>query len=263
MNWWEAAALGVVQGLTEFFPVSSSGHLALSEAALGVNPRGVAFEVLVHLATLLSVVIVYRSRLAGLVVGMLKRSRDAWAYVGKLALASVPAAAAGLGLERAVAAAFDRPDLVAALLMATGAILWSTRWAPAAPSGESLGAATALWVGCAQALAILPGISRSGSTVAAGLWRGMQPAAAAEFSFLLSVPAILGASALELPDLARGQPGLPMEALIAGFVAATLAGVAAISVFVAWLRRGQLAWFAYYCWAVGGAYLLWTAVAGR
>ena len=202
MNPLEAALLGLLQGLTEFLPVSSSGHLVLGQALLGIHVPGVAFEVAVHVATLLAVLVVYRSRIVELVRGLLTGDRDSAAYVGLLAVASVPAAAVGLTARPFFEGAFERPSLAAGFLLLSGVFAWSIdrathRQAAAGAVRERPSLTGAVVVGLAQALAILPGISRSGSTVAAGAGTGVGVVRMAEFSFLLSVPAIAGAALLQ------------------------------------------------------------------
>jgi len=260
MNLGAAILLGLVQGLTEFFPVSSSGHLVLAETILGVNPPGVSFEVLVHLATLASVIVLYSRRLLALARGALRRESDSLRYIGLLALGSVPAAIAGTTLTGSISSTFDLPALAAANIMITGCVVYGIRWLVARGQRPDPGWFGALAVGVAQATALLPGISRSGMTVATALGVRTLPERAAEFSFLLSVPAILGASALQLPDLARVglEEGAGVIELTAASLAAFAAGLAAIFLFVRWLRSGRFHLFAYYCWAVGGGYLLMT-----
>ena len=255
MSAWQAALLGVVQGLTEFFPVSSSGHLVLAQSVLGVEPPGVAFEAAVHVATLGAVLWVYRGRVAELAAGLVRREREAARYVGLLALASVPAGAVGLAGRSFFEATFERPVVAAALLLVSGAFAWSLSRTAAGADQEGPGVGQALLVGAAQALAIFPGISRSGSTVAAGVWSGVRPVRMAEFSFLLSVPAIAGAGLLEAGAIGRAAAA-DGAALGVAFVAALLAGVAAIRLFVKALELRSFHRFGYYCWAVGGAYLV-------
>lgn len=259
MTPWEALALGLVQGLTEFFPISSSGHLVLGEALLGVNPRGVMFEVSVHLATAVAVVAYYRRRIVALAAGAARREGDAWAFLGKIVLASVPVALVGLFFEDAIARAFDSPILVAVLLGVTGGVLWSTRGLRSAQANV-ISWSSALWIGAAQAVAILPGVSRSGMTVVAALWCGAAPRAAAEFSFLLALPAILGASVLEAPGILGTGSGLSGAALTAGFISAAIAGFLALALLVRWIERGRLHRFAYYCWAVAALSLAYFAL---
>lgn len=304
MSPWEALLLGAVQGLTEFFPVSSSGHLVLAERMLGLTLPGVAFDVALHVATLLSVLIVYRIRLLDLLRQL--HVRETWIFVGKLALATVPAVIIGFGLKDWIEARFDDPRFAGTMLLVTGSIVWSSRWTAGWPAlwwpewipllfgaGASTLAGTAMpflavlavevcifviarvraahdterepgWesalaMGIAQAVAILPGISRSGSTVVTGLWRRVDPVAAAEFSFLMSIPAILGAAVLSLPDLAgEAAAGVDTTSLLLGSLAAGVCGIIAIRFFVAMLRRRVFWGFAIYCWFAGALYLLTT-----
>lgn len=262
MTVWEGIALGILQGLTEFFPVSSSGHLVLAEALLGVNPPGVSFEVLVHLATLVSVLTVYGRRVLTLAVGAARGRPDAWSYLGMLFLASVPIGVAGIGLSGPISRVFDLPIVAAASLLVTGAVVYAIQWLLRYGEREDPGWWGSLAVGLAQAVALLPGISRSGFTVAAALGARTRPERAAEFSFLLSVPAILGAGLLHVPELrASGGGAAANMPIVAAAVSAFLAGMAAILLFVRWLRGGRFHLFAYYCWMVGGVYILYSLIA--
>ncbi len=251
----EAALLGVVQGLTEFLPVSSSGHLVLAQAVLGVSLPGVLFEITVHVATLGAVLWVYRGRVAELTAGLVRGDRASLRYVGLLALASLPAAAAGLAARETVEGAFDRPILAAAMLLVTGCLVWTLKWTARRAEADEPGAGPALWAGFAQALSLLPGISRSGATVAAGVWRGVDAVRMAEFSFLMSVPAIGGAALLQGWGLEPGALSGAALPLAVGFGAALVAGVAAIRLFVRTLEARAFHRFGWYCWAVGGGYL--------
>lgn len=255
MSVFEALLLGIVQGLTEFLPVSSSGHLVLGQALLGIDAPGVTFEVVVHLATLCAVLWVYRRRVGELLVGMAGGRPEAWGYAGLILLASVPAGLAGVFARPLFEDAFGRPVLAAAMLLVTGAIVYTLRSTVAAAPDDDVDVRRSLWVGVAQAVAILPGISRSGSTVALGVRMGVSPVRMAEFSFLLSVPAIAGAGLLQLGH-AGGATALPAVPLVAGFVAAAVSGVLAIRLFVRMLRAGTFHHFAWYCWTVGSVYLI-------
>ncbi|MBT8479314.1 MAG: undecaprenyl-diphosphate phosphatase [Gemmatimonadetes bacterium] len=258
MSVLEAIALGIIQGLTEFLPVSSSGHLVLGQALLGIRLPGVTFEVTVHLATLCAVLWVYRGRVASLATGAVRGDRASWIYLGLLALASVPAGTAGVLGRDWFEAAFGKPLIAAVLLIVTGFIVYSVRLTAPRAESPSPSVGQSVWIGVAQAAAILPGISRSGATVAMGSWRGVDPVAVAEFSFLMSVPAILGAGLLQLRD-AAGPDGLESLVLGAGFAAALVGGVAAIRLFVRMLETGAFYRFAWYCWAAGSAYLVAAA----
>lgn len=254
----EALLLGLVQGLTEFFPVSSSGHLAMIQAVLGLREEGgLVFEIAVHAATLVAIVIYYRRRIAGLIRGAVHGEAEALVYGAKLAVGTVPAVLVGLTAKDAVASAFDRPELVALCLMITGSLLLTTRWTAGRARGQSPTFAMALAIGCAQAFAILPGISRSGTTVAVALALGLAPAVAAEFSFLLGVIAIAGASVLMLPDV-MGASADMMSAIAIGSAAALVSGIAAIWLFVKMLDRQVFHLFAYYAWAVGALFMWWA-----
>lgn len=310
MTWWEALLLGVVQGLTEFFPVSSSGHLVMTERLLGLTLPGIGFAIVVHVATLISVLVVYRQRIWHLLLGCCgMREESAWPYVLKLGVATIPAGVVGVLFMDWFEARFDDPGFAAIMLLVTGSFLWSTRWArdarrPGAAEAVPILVAAALsllagaltpflavlgvealimgtsrlsapvewneepgWggavaMGVAQAVAILPGISRSGSTVVTGFWRRIDPVAAAEFSFLMSIPAILGAAMLDVPDVMRDGWGVSIPALVIGFVAAGATGVLAIRFFVALLRRQNFYVFAWYCWAAGALFLLFMRSSG-
>ena len=290
MTWIEAVFLGILQGATEFLPVSSSGHLVIGQSLLGIELPGAGFETVLHAATLLSVAIVYRARIGALLAGIARGDRDQLRYAGLLLLASVPAAVAGIGFGGFLESLFDRPWISGAGLLASGCVVWTARRAlargpagapgaatarglarprgsadprrPAAPRGPAgaLTAATALVVGLAQAAAIVPGISRSGTTVVAALWRGVDPAEAAAFSFLMSMVAVGGAALLKLPEVLGGGGPLTPGVLVAGGAAACATGVLAIRVFRAMLDNRSFHAFAPYLWAAGAAFLLYTGL---
>ncbi len=258
MTWWQGILLGVVQGLTEFLPISSSGHLVVAEAAIGLQTPGVVVEVVLHVATLMAVVIVYWKTLRKLAAGVIAGDRTAWRYVLLLALATVPAGFVGVTLQDWFESTFDSLMLVGVNFLITGTVLWSTRGR--AGHGERPTAQGALGIGVAQALAILPGISRSGTTVAAGMWLGVDAVRAAEFSFLLAIPAIAGAALLQIPDLPGDMMSIVAFPLVAGFVAALVSGVLAIRVLIALLRARAFHRFAPYCWTIGIITLLFASL---
>jgi undecaprenyl-diphosphatase len=256
MTTLEALWLGIVQGLTEFFPVSSSGHLVLFQSLLGIELEGLLFEVSVHVATLVAILLFYQERIRLLLLGVLRRDADALRYVGKLVVGTLPAVVVGLGARDLIAAQFSSPPVVGCLLIVTGFVVFTTRRTRNEAGTSEPTWAGALWIGLAQACAILPGISRSGSTVAAALALGVAPVAAAEFSFLLGVIAIAGAAVLILPDLQHAAP----EALAAvgfGSAAALASGIMALWLFVRMLRTNTFHYFAWWAWIAGGAFLAW------
>ena len=259
MNWWQAVVLGLVQGLTEFLPVSSSGHLVLAERLAGVRTPGVFVEVALHIATLGSVLVVYGRRILELARGLVTGEGDHRGYVWLLVLATIPAGLVGVLLNAAIEAAFDSLAAVGAAFLLTGVILWSTR--RLAGTREAPTTRGAIGIGLMQALAILPGVSRSGSTVSAGLWSGLTPQRAAEFSFLMAVPTIAGAAVLEAKDAVASVGAVGVGSLVLACVVAFASGIWAIRLLVALLRRGRFHAFAPYCGVIGVLTLLlaWRA----
>jgi undecaprenyl-diphosphatase len=258
VNYWQAVVLGLVQGLTEFLPVSSSGHLVLAEALIGFTPPGVFVEVVLHVATLGSVLLVYGRRLWEITRGLLRWSPHPVRYVALLVVATIPAVVVGVFFKSAIEARFHSLPSLGVEFIVTGIILWSTRWFSGEREVPGLGGALA--IGLAQAFAILPAISRSGATVATGMWLRMAPAAAAEFSFLLSVPVIAGAALLEGRHATVNLAEVGLGPLLLSFVVSFASGVFAIRFLVALLRRGRFYAFAPYCWVVGIltiVYALW------
>lgn len=253
----DAALLGVVQGLTEFLPVSSSGHLVVCEAVLGVQEQGIVFEVAVHVATLVAVVIFYRARVASLLAGALRGDPAAWRYGIKLGVATLPAVAAVLVTGDFFENLYESIAPVGLALWFTGIVVYTTRWTLPRARGEEPGWVDALLIGVAQAVAIIPGVSRSGSTVATALALGVAPPAAAEFSFLMSLPAILGALVLQLPKLGSIAPGA-WVGLAVGGATALVSGVAALWLFVRLLRSRAFHHFAWYVWPLGAVILVWA-----
>ncbi len=257
MNLWEAVFLGAIQGATEFLPVSSSGHLVVGQTLLGLEIQGVQFEVAVHVATLISVIVIYRDRILDLLSGALKRDPGAWRYIGLLAVATLPAGLTGVFFRDIIQGLFESPFVPAIAFLVTGLILWSTRAALGREDWKKPGWRVALLIGFAQAFALIPGISRSGTTVAMALWLGVAAEEAAAFSFLMAIPAIAGAAVLQIPELASEGLTLSGAALAAGSIVAAVTGIVAIKAFVALLAKRAFHRFAIYCWGIGSAFLLY------
>lgn len=261
MTGLEAFILGMIQGLTEFLPVSSSGHLVVLQALFGAEQQGILVEIVVHVATLVSVLIFYRRRIGALIAGAIRGDADALTYGLKLGVATLPAVVLVLVAGDFLDALFESPATAGIGFLITGGILWSTRKATPLSQLRGLGWRTALLIGCAQAVATVPGISRSGATVAAALALGVAPLAAAEFSFLMSVIAISGAAIRALPELSTVPSGVIAPLAIAG-ASALIFGVAAIWLFVRLLQTRGFHYFAYYTWALGFVVLVGLAIAG-
>ena len=262
MNWWEAAILGLIQGLTEFLPVSSSGHLVLAQHVLGAGLSGesdVTFEVFVHFGTALSICTVYARRLRGLGAAALRAARqpgkareqfrrdENLRMVWYVAISAVPAAGAYILFSDAIESAFADPRLASVFLLVTGLLLLLTLFCRQASGPVT--ATRAIVTGFAQACAMLPGISRSGATICAALYQNVDPRRAADFSFLMLLPVVLGGTLLKASEL-TGAPGSWLPVAV-GTLVAFLSGIAAIRVVLRVVQRGHLFYFAFYCFAVG------------
>lgn len=260
MNLWQGMLLGLVQGLTEFLPVSSDGHLAVFGQVLGVRTPGVFVEVALHVATLGSILVVYGGRFWQLTRGVLRMQPDDLRYAGLLFIGMIPAGIVGLLLEDLIGRAFDSLWAAGAGFLVTAVALWSTRHRGTTPDAAARPTpGGALIIGLAQALAPLPGISRSGMTIASGLWVGLGAVAAAEFSFLMAIPLIAGAGLLEARHAATGLGQVGVMSLLAGCIVGFASGVFAIRFLIALLRRGQFHVFAPYCVAIGVLTLAYAA----
>lgn len=263
----EAILLGIIQGATEFLPVSSSGHLVLLPNLIQMTPPDLALVGLVHLGSLLAVLVYFRRDLWEIVTAVLRglaqrkplgttEARLGWLIL----LGSIPAATIGLLFEDFFDEAFGQPTWAAFFLLVTSALLIT---------GERLLSgkkefATMTWrdsliIGLFQAFALFPGVSRSGSTIVGGLLCGLDRAAAARFSFLLGVPVILGAGLFSLLDIATSpQMAFTPAVYLASFLAAAITGYACIHFLLSWVRRHTLYIFAVYTALFGGGYLLFT-----
>lgn len=251
-----AALLGLVQGVSEFLPISSDGHLVIFEQLLGVGDEGgLSFVIAVHVGSLLALLLFYRLRIAGLLRGLMSRDAAALADIAKLAIATLPAVVVGLTLKERVEAAFHTPWMAGAGLLATGCFLITTKRTLPTARAASPSYGQAFAIGCAQALAVLPGVSRSGSTIALALALGVAPLAAAEFSFLLGIIAITGAAVLDLPALRAAGDGDGAGSMLLGAGVAALSGFAALAVLRRVITSRKFHAFAYYCWAAGAAFL--------
>jgi len=236
----QALILGLLQGLTEFLPVSSSGHLVIAQHFFGFLTPPVFFDILLHLATALAIIIVLWRPLLSL---------DKKTF-GFILLASLPAGIIGILLNSSITALFSSVKLVAVALLITGLLLFLTRYFFSQAKNTRLTWKNTLFIGLFQAIAIIPGISRSGSTISAGIFAKLRPELIFNFSFLLALPAIFGAAFLQLKDLnfSSSLLGLP---LAIGFFAAFISGLFALKILKKFVSRGQFSFFAYYCLVLG------------
>jgi undecaprenyl-diphosphatase len=249
--------LALIQGISEFLPISSDGHLVLAQHFLEFSGARLATDVALHIGTLGAVVLVFRRELLALAGDAL---RGELRELGLLFVGSLPAAVVGLGFKAYFESLFESGRAAALGLLGTALCLWigeraRRRVLARGLASTRLGWRDALLIGSAQACAILPGVSRSGTTIATALVRGTDAGAAARYSFLLSIPAVAGAVLLEVPALVRsGEFGVELTlAVLATFVI----GVLALRFLLAFLGRGAFRWCAYYCLAVGAAALVW------
>ncbi len=264
MTWWEALLLGLVQGLTEFIPVSSSGHLVLGQHLLGLGADRVdiTFEVFVHFGTVLSIVTVYGREVADLLRETWRGLRHPTAVPARyeendtfrlgvfILITLIPTGIVYVLFEAQLEQAFGSPRFTSGMLLVTGVLLLLTLIRPQ-PEG-ALSPLKSFVVGVAQSAAMIPGISRSGATICTALYQNVRPERAANFSFLMLLPVVLGATLLKSLELADRGLTTDWAPLVIGTVVAYGSGIVAIYVVIDFVRRGNLQYFAYYCFLVGG-----------
>ncbi len=260
MTLFEAIILGIVQGLTEFLPVSSSGHLELGKALLGdtsIPQESMMFTVVVHFATALATLVVYRSEVARIARGLMQRkNNEEFKFSMKILLSMIPAAAIGVIFAGELELLFDKQIvLVGVMLWVTGILLMIADRAKNTSKDVTFG--HSIIIGIAQAIAILPGISRSGATISTSVLLGVDRSKAASFSFLMVVPLILGKIAKDLIDGGLHINGDQIGLLIAGFIAAFVTGLFACQWMIKLVRNAQLKYFSYYCFVVGSAAIIY------
>lgn len=259
MELLKAILLGFIQGATEFLPVSSSGHLVLGSHILGFEEQGLVFDVMLHLGTLVSVVVVFREELLAMVLAPYR-----WLSGNKaeqvhhfllwdiyVIIATIPAVIVGFSLKERFEAIFASILLVCLMLIITGSMMIATTYL--SDKGKKITGIRALIIGCAQACAILPGLSRSGSTIFCGMLLGINRETVARFSFIMSIPAILGAAVLNISDVISNPPEVQtMLNLLAGTITSAFTGYFAIVLLLDIIKKNRLAWFGYYCLVIAG-----------
>jgi undecaprenyl-diphosphatase len=258
MSWWEALILGIVQGLTEFLPVSSSGHLTIGQTLLGVEfAEGdmLLFDVIVHAATVCSTLVILWKEVAWLLRGTF--TTTAWneekIYAGKILLSMIPVFVVGMFFKDKVEAIFGSGLLVVGCCLLVTATLLAFAHFAKPRQKEQIGWLDSFIIGIGQALAVLPGLSRSGTTIATGLLLGNKKEQVAQFSFLMVLVPILGAALLDAKDIVTGEvvSHLSVWTLLVGFVAAFVTGCAACRWMIAVVKKSKLIYFAIYCLLIG------------
>ena len=259
----EAIILGIVQGLTEFLPVSSSGHLEITKTILGDNSvpqESLMMTVVLHAATAFSTIVIFRKEITEIITGLFQfKNNDQFQYSLKIVLSMIPAAAVGVLFEDQIDQLFGgQIMLVGFMLLLTGALLFLADKAKS--TLKPVNFKNAFIIGIAQAIAILPGISRSGATISTSVLLGIDRERAARFSFLMVVPLILGKMAKDIlsGDLAAAQTDNTL--LIAGFAAAFIAGLFACKWMIALVKRSQLKYFSFYCFLVGSGAIVYSFI---
>jgi len=264
MDWLQALILGIIQGLTEFLPISSSGHLIIGKELLGLEATdNIAFETVVHCATVLSTITILRKEIATLLLKLFKLEwNPETQYIGMILLSMIPVMIVGLFFKKNVEQLFGEGlSLVGAMLLVTAVLLAlssfkSSRvqeFKSSRVQGKPVGWGSTFLIGIAQAVAVLPGLSRSGATIATGLLAGVKKEEVAKFSFLMVLIPILGETALGAMkgDFSAAVSGIPISSLFIGFFAAYLCGCFACKFMIELIKRTNLLWFALYCSIVG------------
>ncbi len=261
MGFLEAIILGIIQGLTEFLPVSSSGHLELAKSLFNTDLDGqssLLMTVVLHFATALSTIVVFRKDVADIIRGLFKfRNNEEFRFSLKIVLSMIPAAFVGVFFDDFIEQFFDGQILIVGLfLLLTAALLFLANRARRTDKGVSF--KDALVIGVAQAIAILPGISRSGATISTAVLLGIDRERAARFSFLMVVPLILGKMAKDLMSGDVHTESIHTGSLVAGFIAAFLTGILACTWMIALVKRSKLTVFAIYCLVIGVVAIIWS-----
>ena len=258
MEWFEALILGIIQGLTEYLPVSSSGHLAIGANLFGLNgEENLTFTVAVHVATVLSTCVILWKEIVWLFTDLFKfKWNEGTKYIVNIIISMIPVGIVGLFFKDKVEAIFGSGLLVVGIcLLVTATLLAFSYWAKPRQR-ENISPLHAFIIGIAQALAVLPGLSRSGSTIATGLLLGNKKEKLAQFSFLMVIPPILGEALLDVKDIAEvgfseAMSGLSPVTALVGFLAAFIAGCFACKWMINLVKKGKLIWFAVYCVIIG------------
>lgn len=267
MEIYQGIILGIMQGLTEFLPVSSSGHLALGQSFFGITEPTLFFDVSLHMGTLMAVAVVFYQDIKRMIMALIALFKQVFSggnaremlrededirFVSLIIVGSIPTAILGLVLKSYVHTFSSSLSVVGCMLLVTGTFLWMSRNASSGGDGVmAFGFKRALFVGVCQGMAVIPGISRSGATISAALFSGIDRETAARFSFLLSIPAIVGAEILSFKDFIEQGSSINMAATLCGTLISFGVGYAALVLLLRIVKKGRLHLFAPYCWGLG------------
>jgi undecaprenyl-diphosphatase len=259
MNWFQALILGIIQGLTEYLPVSSSGHLAIGQALFGLadGESNLTFTVVLHVATVLSTVVILWSEIVWIFRDLFKwKWNEGTRYVVNILISMIPVAIVGFFFKDKIEAVFGSGLLIVGIMLLVTASLLAFSYFAKPRQKENISPLHAFIIGIAQACAVMPGLSRSGSTIATGLLLGNKKEKLAQFSFLMVIPPVLGEALLDVKDMfevgvTEAMGGISPLALIVGFLAAFITGCFACKWMVNLVKKGKLIWFAVYCVIVG------------
>lgn len=266
MSWIQALILGLLQGLTEYLPVSSSGHLAIGQALFGLDDgsSNLAFTVLLHVATVLSTVVILWSEIVWLLRDLFKfKWNEGTRYIVNILISMIPVAIVGFFFKDKVEEVFGSGLLIVGIMLIVTATLLTFSYFAKPRQKENISWWNAFVIGIAQACAVMPGLSRSGSTIATGLLLGNKKEKLAQFSFLMVIPPILGEALLDVKDVfevgfSEAMSGISPVAALVGFLAAFIAGCFACKWMINIVKKGKLIWFAIYCFIVGGIAIIFS-----
>ncbi len=265
MNWFEALWMGLIQGLTEYLPVSSSGHLTIASALFGIQAEeNLAFTIAVHVATVLSTLVILWKEIAWIFKGLFRFENNAETrYVANIVISMIPVGIVGVFFKDKIEEIFGAGIAVVGAMLLVTALLLTFSYYAKPRIKEDISLKDAFIIGLSQAVAVLPGLSRSGTTIATGLLLGNNKAKLAQFSFLMVIPPILGEALLDTVKMVKHGTAavmgdISLGVLAVGFVAAFISGCIACKWMISIVKRGKLIYFAIYCAVVGIATLVWS-----
>ena len=266
ISWFQALILGLIQGLTEYLPVSSSGHLAIGQALFGLEDgeSNLTFTVLVHIATIMSTVVILWSEIVWIFKDLFKwKWNEGTKYVVNILISMIPVAIVGFFFKDTIEEVFGSGLLIVGIMLIVTATLLTFSYYAKPRQKENISPVHAFIIGIAQACAVMPGLSRSGSTIATGLLLGNKKEKLAQFSFLMVIPPILGEALLDVKDIfevgfSEAMSGLSPMAALVGFLAAFISGCFACKWMINIVKKGKLIWFAVYCFIVGGIAIIFA-----